>query len=181
MSITHSKIKENLPAYQKKYRKAQQKKGMVRYEIQISEESKSRFERAVSAVANEYTLPYSEKIRKAKARAQVFEEMTQGITHEFQALNEKINALKAEIQALSPSFFITDLTNNTPLPEAINTLPNDPKQLKQLLSKIYLESQQVKLSCAEYKRQADQFEKLYEAVNNLNEELIKKSKNKASD
>ncbi len=179
MSITHSKLREKLPSPQKRYRKSQLQKGLVRYEIQISEESKARFEEAVSAAADEYTLPYSAKARKAKARAQIFEEITAGIIHQFNELENRIENLKAEIKALSPSFFITDSTDNTPLPEAINTLPDNPKKLKQLLAKIYQESHQIKLTCVEYKRQAEQFEKLYDAVNNVNEELSKKLTSKA--
>ncbi len=174
MSITDSKLRENYPSRQKKYRKTQRQKGLVRYEIQVTEESKARFEAAVSAAANDYTLPYSEKARKAKARTQIFEKITAGIIHQFKDLETKIESLKAEIRILSPSFFKMDLSNKISVPEAITALPDDPIFLKKILAKTYLEAQQAKLRAEECKQHADQFEKLYNAQYDYNKELESK-------
>jgi hypothetical protein len=176
MSITNSKLKKNYLSRQKKYRTTQQQKGLVRYEIQVNEEVKNRFEKAVTAVANEYTLPYSEKTRKTKARAQIFNEITKGIIHRFTELETQIESQRTEIKALSPSFFAKDLPNT--LPQAINTLDDNPQQLKTLLAKFYQENQQLQLKCLEYKRQSDQFEDLYNAQYNYNKELENELKNK---
>ncbi len=178
MSITNSKLKENYPSRQKKYRATQQQKGLVRYEIQVNEEVKNRFEKAVIAVANEYTLPYSEKTRKTKARAQVFNEITKGIIHRFTELETKIESQRTEIKALSPSFFIPNPAEKIPLSEAIAALPDNTEQLKKLLAKLHQENQQLKLSSKEYQRQADQFEQLYNALYTYNEQLENELKNK---
>lgn len=64
------------PNWQEKYRSKQAQKGFVRYELQVPTEAKERFEELVSEVAEEYVEPYDKRQRLAKARAQVFEELT---------------------------------------------------------------------------------------------------------
>ena len=158
------------PNYQKKYRQKQEAKGMARFEIQIPVETKAKFDELVEAVAEEYIRPHSKRQRIALARIQVFEEITKNITHEFFELKDKIISLKEEIKALSPNFFKTKI-DSTPLPEAINTLPDDPKQLKQLLAKLYQGLQAAKLSATEQKRRAKQFEALYSTASDYNDKL----------
>ena len=164
------------PNTQKKYRQSQTNKGLMRFELQVHARAKARFEEMVSAAADEVVLPWDPRRRLAKARAQVFDEITQGITHEFFALKDQIAALKEEIKALSPSFFKTNQADQTPLPEAIRALPDEPQQLKALLANTYREAQQAKLAAKQYKRQADQYEELYETTSNYNDELKKQLK-----
>lgn len=159
---------------QKKYRKTQSRKGLVRFELQVSHESKQRFEAMVEAASEALETPWDPRQRMAKARAQIFDEITQGIMHEFTALQQQIEHLREEVKALSPSFFKTDLQDKTHLPEAIRSLPDDPKQLKNLLAKLHLAKQQALLAANQYKRQAEQYEQLYEASSNYNEELKRK-------
>ena len=71
------------PDKQKKYRKAQHNKGLVRFELQVSREAKDRFETLVGAAANEFEKPWDKRRRMAKARAQIFDEITDGICHDF--------------------------------------------------------------------------------------------------
>lgn len=163
--------------YQQKYRRAQKTKGLTRYEIQISQEAKARFEEMVNAAADEYTEPWSERQRRAKARARIFEEITQGVWHEFFTLKEQITHLKDEIKALSPAFFRSDENEQIPLPQAIQALPDEPQLLKQLLAKIYQNAQQAMLSAKEHQRQADQYQQLYEASQQQNEEFRELLKN----
>ena len=158
------------PNYQKKYRQKQEAKGMARFEIQLPAKTKAKFDELVDAVAEEYARPHSKRQRIALARIQVFEEITQGITHEFFELKDKISSLKAEIKALSPNFFKSKI-DNTPLPEAISTLPDNPKKLKQLIAKLYQGLQAAKLTATEEKRRAKQFEALYNASNDYNDKL----------
>lgn len=158
---------------QKKYRQKQNTKGMARFEIQIPIETKARFDELVEAIADEYVQPFDIRRRIALARVQVFENITKGISHDFSHLKDKIESLREEIKALSPSFFKTE-TNKTPLPEAISALPDDPKTLKSLLAKLYQETQASKLAVVEYKRRAKQFEELYEASDRYNDELKQK-------
>ena len=66
------------PHSQRKYRKSQSDKGLVRFELQISAKSKACFEAMVKVAADEYKDPFSERRRMAKARIQVFNEITQG-------------------------------------------------------------------------------------------------------
>ncbi len=177
MSITNSKLTKNYPSRQKKYRKTQQQKGLIRYEIQVNQEVKNRFEEAVAVVANEYTLPYSEKARKAKARAQIFDEQTKGTVHKFQALEAKLKAeqaknkvLEEKIRAISPSFFMTDISENIALPDAI-AATNDPKKLKILLSQIFNELRKYKSDAAHYERLMNNFEGLHKLAVKENETL----------
>ena len=101
----------------------------------------------------------------------MFDEIAQGISHEFFVLQDRITALKEEIKALSPSFFKSKTPDKTPLPEAINALPDDPEQLKVLLAKTYQEAQQAKRDAIKYKKHSDQYQELYEVTNDYNDEL----------
>lgn len=159
------------PNTQKKYRKSQANKGFVRFEIQVNKQTKQQFDKLVQEVADEFVEPWDIRQRMAKARARVFEQITQGIRHEFFTLKDKITALRAEIKALSPTFFKTDEFDNIPLPESISALPDDPNILKKMLAKTFRESQKANVDCSKYKRQADQFSKLYEAYYDYNEQL----------
>ena len=47
----------------------------------------------VKAAADEYIEPYSEKQRMAKARVQIFDEITEDIRHEFFTLKNQVAAL----------------------------------------------------------------------------------------
>ena len=167
-------MEENYPREQsnrqKKYRQKQNTKGMARFEIQIPVETKVRFDELVEAIADEYVQPFDIRRRIALARVQVFENITKGISHDFFHLKDRIESLREEIKALSPSFFKTE-TNKTPLPEAINALPDDSKILKALLARLYQETQASKLAVVEYKRRAKQFEDLYQASDRYNDEL----------
>ena len=99
--------------YQQDYRKKQSQKGMVRYEIQIPEKLKAELEQLASGAAEEIALPRSYKQRMTKARAQILDELTRGIRHEFFELKDRIKELQQQITALSPSFFKTDGQDNT--------------------------------------------------------------------
>ena len=164
------------PNKNKRYRRSQRDKGLVRYEIQIPETAKNSFEKMVRAVADEYVEPYNERGRLAKARIQIFNEITQGVMHEFFTLKDQIQLLKEQIAALSPSFFKTIRPDSVPIPDAINALPDDPKQLKAALAKTYREAQQAKYAAAEYKQKLGQISELYELSDAQNEELRKKLK-----
>ncbi len=159
------------PNAQKKYRHSQAHKGLVRFEFQVNAQTKARFDELVAAAADELAQPWDARRRIARARARVFDEITQGITHEFFTLKEKIAALKTEIKVLSPSFFKSTQADTTPLPEAIRTLPNDSKHLKALLANTYRDAQRAKQAAQEYQRRAEQFEALYDASSRYNEEL----------
>ena len=161
---------------QKSYRKSQRNKGLVRFELQIPEEAKERFEQMVETAAAEYEKPWDKKRRMALARTAIFDEITQGSQHEFTALKKTIQELMGEIKVLSPAFFLKDTIEKAPLPAAIHALPDDPVVLKELLAKIYSEAQEAKRLANKYQEQSNQYEKLYEAVNNYNEELVGKSK-----
>lgn len=156
---------------QKKYRIAQAHKGTVRFELQVQAESKARFEALVEAAAEEFEEPWDKRRRMALARAQVFDEITQDITHDFTALKHQIYALKKEVAALSPAFFKSTTQEATPLPEAIRALPDNPQELKALLARTYREAQQAKLATQKYKRLSEQYHELYEVATNYNDEL----------
>lgn len=159
------------PNHQKAYRQSQSNKGLVRYELQISAASKARFEESVTAAADEFDKPWDIRQRKAKARALLFDELTQGINHDFYVLKEEAKALRKEIKALSPSFFKDQLNPNQPIPEAIQALPDDPAQLKRLLSSLYSKAQQSKQNASKNEHLAKQYEELYNVSSQYCEEL----------
>lgn len=167
-------ITKTQPEKQKKYRRAQKNKGLTRYELQISAESKARFEKLVEAAADEFQKPWDKRRRMAQARAQIFDEITDGICHDFCELQNQIKALKEEITALSPNFFKSNITDRTPLPQAIASLPDDPQHLKELLANTFKDGQAAKRAALEHKRKAEQFQKLYETVDYYNESLKEK-------
>jgi hypothetical protein len=156
---------------QQKYRQTQHHKGLVRYELQISADAKARFETLATCAAEEMVSPWDPRRRLAKARAQVFDEVTQGIRHEFFALKDQIEALKAEIKTLSPQFFKQKTGHKTPLPEAIRALPDDPKRLKAHLAQFYQDMQIAQREALKYKRLSAQFEALYDVASKQNEAL----------
>ena len=164
----------NRPSAQKKYRANQSHKGYVRFEMQIKAESKQRFEEMVEAAAAQSIEPYDKKRRMAQARRDIFDQITHHIRYDFVTLKNKIHALEQEIAALSPSFFKTDLSDTTPLPRAISSLPDDPKKLKAILAQTFKASQQAKMERAEYKRRSEQYLDLYETADNSNEVLKKR-------
>lgn len=159
---------------QKRYRKSQASKGLVRYEIQISQETKQKFEEMVKAIADEYAEPYSEIRRMALARKEVFDQITQGSLYEFHELKQRIKSLEEEIDALAPKFF-SERKDNSPLPSAIKALPDDSGHLKTLLSKFFSEGQQAKREAKEYKRRAEQYEELYRVVSDHCDELERRA------
>lgn len=158
--------------YQKKYRKRQSSKGLIRYELQVRETSKLRFEQLVEAAAEEFVEPEGLRQRMAKARAQVFDEITKGVCHEFFTLKDQIKALREEITALSPSFFFEpNQVKNTPLPTAVAVLPDDPIALKTLVANLHRQLQSALQTAKEYERRAKQYLELYEASSRERERL----------
>ena len=77
----------------------------------------------VECAAAEYDYPWSIRQRMAKARADVLDEMTQGLQHEFTSHKQHIAELKDEIKALSPSFFSKEASlGQAHLPQAIASI-----------------------------------------------------------
>ncbi len=158
--------------YQKKYRKRQSNKGFTRYELQVHESAKVRFEQLVEAAAEEFVEPEGLRQRMAKARAQMFDEITKGVCHEFFTLKDQIKALQEEITALSPSFFFeSDQVKKTPVPTAVAALPNDPEALKAVVANLYRKLQSSLQTAKEYERRAKQYLELYEASSGQLERL----------
>jgi len=158
---------------QQNYRKNQAKKGLVRYELQIPYEIKVKIEQLVAEIAKEYDAPYDKRRRLAKARAQLFTELMTETEHEFTQLKAQIAALRNEIAAVSPSFFIKKDSQAVPLPNAIAQLPDNPDNLKQLIAKFYHQYQTADKAMKDYKAQAEQYFKLYNALNDENDRLRK--------
>lgn len=157
------------------YREAQQARGLVRIEFQVKPEVKARFEEAAAVEAETYTEPWDHRRRLTKARTALFEKLAAGTLHQFEQLKEENESLKAQITALSPSFF-KSTHQSTPLPNAITALPNDPAQLKRILAALFQESQKAKRDLLEWKGRANQYCELYETSSNQNDELRQKIK-----
>ena len=149
-------------SYQKDYRKKQQASGLVRYELQVPKRLKAVMEEMASEVAEEYASPRSLKQRMCKARAEVLQKATQNIRHEFFELKDRIRELTAQVTALSPSFFKTSEQDNTPIPDAISSLPDDPKQLKQLLARTYKDMQTAKVRLSQVESDSKRYLALYD-------------------
>lgn len=167
---------KNRPNKQKKYRQAQENKGLVRYEIQVKKETKDKFEKMADAAAEEYIAPLDKRQRLAKARSDVFDKLVHGIEHKFTALQEQIQSLKDEVASLSPAYFKATSKSKTPLPEVISSLPDDPHKLKRILAETYRVAQIAKISSKQNKEDADRLQRLYDASYDYNETLEKKLK-----
>jgi hypothetical protein len=154
-----------------KYRTNQRQKSLVRFELQVSAKTKQQFDEIVQRVADEFDEPWDIRQRTAQARAQVFDEITQGIAHDFTALTRQIQSLRAEVQALSPTFFKSSSCDDTPLPEAISALPDEPQQLKHLLATHYRETQAAKKTAKQQTAYAKQYKELYDVSTAFNEDL----------
>lgn len=161
------------PNHQKKYRKKQANKGFVRYELQIPHEVKNKIEQLVTEIAKEYNAPYDQRRRLALARAQLFTELTADTQHDFTQLKAQISALRKEIAAVAPSFFIKKDSHTIPLPNAIAQLPDNPSDLKQLVAKFHHQYTAADKAMKDYKAQAEQYFKLYNALNDENDRLRK--------
>ena len=162
------------PNYQQTYREKQGNKGLVRYELQLPEALKARIEQLAAEIAQEYDTPYDKRRRLARARAQLFTELTSDTQHDFTQLKAQIAALKEELATVAPAFFIKKDTDTIPLPHAIAELPNDnPEALKQLIAKFYREAQKATQELKTYKERANNYYQLYEALTDENDRLRK--------
>ena len=151
------------PNAQHKYRDKQTREGLVRYELQVHQDTKARFEAIVATIADELEQPYDRRRRLALARAKLLDDLVGGISHEFYTLKEQITVLKGEITALSPTF-MANAGNNVSIPSIVQALPNEPQQLKQLLANSYHQQQSLQLQLKEIKRVTNQYKALYEAA-----------------
>lgn len=158
------------PNAQKIYRENQKERGLVRYEIQVSAKSKEKFEEVVNAVSEEYVKPYDKRKRLAKARAQVFDDLTNDITHEFFELKDRLKKQAETIKALSPTFKTNDI-GELIVPDTVKKLPDDPEKLKLLITKLYTETNTLKTELENVKRVSEQYRALYETVSNENERI----------
>lgn len=153
----------------------------MRYELVVEKEDKARFETVVAAVADEYETPWNARQRLAKARRQVFKDITQGVTREFFMLTEEIQALKDEIKVLTPNFFITEKDTSCALPKAIQALPDEPDVLKAILAKLYAESQAAKQKANKYEESSERHAKLYYTLQDHCDTLEKQLREKADE
>ena len=172
--MEHSNQKNGKKFRQTKYRHSQTEKGLVRFELQVSSDTKAKFDELVAVAADEIALPDYTRQRIAKARAQVFDEITGGINHEFFVLKDKLKALQDEITALSPDLTKTPVSENTPIPQAVSALPDDPKRLKQLLAYYYQQALNANRLAKSYKEDSDRYLDLYEVATNYNDQLMQK-------
>lgn len=160
------------PNHQATYRRAQTQKGLIRFELQVSAHTKARFDQMVHALAADLPSPWDPRRRLAQARAQLFDTLTQHALPTFNALNQQLHALKAEVQALAPPFFKKTTTHNAQpveLPNAIAALPDDPHALKQQLAHLYTAHQKILRHATEQERRAKQYLALYEASQAYND------------
>lgn len=163
------------PCWQQTYRQKKTKLGLTRIELQIDAKLKARFEQMVEDKADDYHEPYDERRRKAIARRELFEKGIMQQSVEYSAFEARIEALKAELAAVSPKFFKLSNDNSAKaLPETIASLPDNTLQLKQLLTKEYQRAQQAETQMHEQKRRAAQYQALYEVANEYNERLQNK-------
>ncbi len=168
--VPHSPARPNA---QSKYRNRRSNDGFVRYELQVKKETKDLFEAMASAAADEIAEPWDKRRRLAAARAQLLDELLEGISHEFYTLKDQIRAMKDEIDALTPSFETSD-GRNVAMPMVIHELPDDPKKLKQLLANCYHQQEKIKIKLKENQRVTDQYQALYEASSAENDRLRSK-------
>lgn len=151
-----------------KYRKKQAKDGVVRYEILVNKKDRDAFEAMVTDVAKELVEPKGARLRKAKARSELFSQLVSGISHEFFELKDQITVLKAKVKALSPTLTLRKKEKDLPIPDSIKALPDEPQELKKLLAQLSLENANLRL------KQGDLEEKI-ERYHRINQVLSKNS------
>lgn len=154
-----------------KYRQKLKANGMVRLEVLIESNYKKHFDELVAAKSEDYPPHLDQRQRTAQAKQLILKEALGNTQTSFIALTEEIESLKAEIRALSPAFFKTDLPAEDRIPEAILALPDDPTTLKRRLAKYHKEQQKLASTAKEYKRRAEQYYRLYEAASDENERI----------
>ena len=150
-------------------RKSRQKKkalGFKTVRLELEPNYYQHFEALCEAKARDLPASFDQRLLKTKAKALVIKEALNQTSTTFLTLTEQIEQLKAEIRALSPSFFKTDADQATPLPQAILALPDDPEHLKTLLARFYKDRVLAKRQAEEWQRRANQYHALYEAANN---------------
>ena len=136
-------MKREAPDRRKKYRLKQISEGKERIEFWVNQKTKELFDQMVTKIADELMNPYSERDRRAKAKTILFDQLVNGVWPKFIHMREEIEGLKEELKATAPAFFDLDkIYNDTPLPHTINQLPDDPKKLKILLSKTFIQAQE---------------------------------------
>lgn len=154
---------------QLKYRQKQSSLGMVRYELQVSEKSKSIFESMVNTAANELNSPKGIRLRKAKARAMLFDKLVNQLSEDFLSLKDKIYQLQAHIKTLSSRFKLDNHQLPQIIPESIANLSDDTKILKQYITKLHFENSHLKQRNIDLERNLKQ----YQAINDVLTEQLK--------
>lgn len=157
MTKTHSD-------YQKTYREGLNKNGLVRYEVQISNETKQTLESLAKSISKEFAST-SEPTRMKLAKMRMFDEFANDIKHEFFELRDRIAKQEKMIEALSPTFYIK--TGERPIPKSVENLTDDPKELKKIIAELHSERASLKIQREEYQRRSEQYLALYEAVSEL--------------
>ena len=149
--------------YQKIYRESLNKNGLVRYEVQISTQTKQTLDDMAKSISKEFATS-SDQTKMKLAKMRLFDEFASSVKHEFFELKDRVEKQEKMIEALSPTFNIK--TGDRPIPKSIENLTNDPHKLKQIIAEIHDERSSLKLQLEEYKRRAEQYLALYEAVSN---------------
>ncbi len=158
----------------KKSRQRQQAQGVSRIEILLDADYRALFDRLVEAKSQDFPVDLDQRRLLAKSKTAVFKEALTQTKTSFLTLTEQIARLKAEILALSPTFFKSDQDKQYPLPEAIAALPADPETLKPLLAQYYKASLVAQRQTKEAERLAKQYRELYETVDQENQRLREK-------
>ena len=107
------------------------KLGLVRYEVEVPRETKDALEEMADLLSDEMDDTVSYRQRVVLAKRQLFVDGVARNIQAFTVLQERIDALEAEIAQLSPSLLASTHTQASALPEAIQRLPDTPESLKQ--------------------------------------------------
>ncbi len=97
-------------------RKSRQKKkalGLKTVRLELEPNYYQHFETLCEAKARDLPASFDQRLLKTKAKALVIKEALNQTSTTFLTLTEQIEQLKAEIRALSPSFFKTDADQAT--------------------------------------------------------------------
>ena len=155
-----------------KYRKQQALDGIVRYEILVNKKDKETFEAMVGDIAEEYIAPKGKRLRKAKARSELFSKLMDGISHDFFELKDQITKLKAKVKVLSPTLSSQNNNDEVSIPDSILALTDEPLHLKKLISKLYLENADLKLKERDLIEKVERYHRINEVLNkNIDQQL----------
>lgn len=172
MSISNSIKRKNLPTAAVAFRMKEKKAGKTRLEIPMTVETKEAFLAMAKAKADDYLEPQGELGRLKKAKIALFQDMVSNQFTSFEELKRELEHLKADNQRRYASLYDPkSFDQDCPIPAHIDSLPDDHRNLKQLLSKYFTDNESLRSELNHVKWFSERTEKTAEVLDIENDRL----------